>query len=229
MYFTEKEPAYILTKCCPIWPYIESVNEFLIDIRKGLKRGDVHAGINFTIILNTACCVEGILEYVLKEILFQRRSSLHENESLDFHKFYDSIEKEVHDRITKTTGIDNYNYLFKLLTGKELKKIDTVRPYIEGINILFEFRNVLAHGREIKYESFCIDIANKDSYDSFMGGYKKAEDYLIKKRIINKRFADCKNYIYFTNKAADHFWKLSHNFINNIIKSLDVELKSLFV
>ena len=227
MYFTEKEPAFILTKCCPVWPYIESVNEFLITIRKGTKRGEVRSGINYTIILNTACCVEGILEYILKELLFHKNSTLPKSESKDFYKYYYSIEKEIHDRITKTTGIDNYNYLFKLLTGREVKKIDVLKPHIEGVNVLFELRNVLAHGREIKFESFCIDIANKEYYDSFMGGYKKAEDYLIKKGIIKKRFADCKNDIFFTNNVANYFWKLSHNFINDIIKSLDVDFEEI--
>ena len=224
----EKVPVYIIEKCCPIWPYIESIIEFLIETRKSIKKGDVHAGINYSIILNTACCVEGLLEYILKEILFQKRSTRQGDDSDDFNNFYFLLEKEIHDRIAKTTGIDSYNYLFKLLTGKEFKKIDAIKRHIEGINILFEFRNVLAHGREIKFESFYIDINNKEHFDSFVSGYKKAEDYLIKNRIIKQRFTDCKHDIFFSNKVADHFYKLSHSFINDVIKSLDIELQKLF-
>jgi len=62
-----------------------------------------------------------------------------------------------------------------------------------------------------------------------MGGYKKAEEYLLKNKIINVKFADCRNDIYFTNKVANHFWKLSHKFIDAIIKSLDADLKKLFI
>jgi uncharacterized protein YutE (UPF0331/DUF86 family) len=229
MNFTTETPAFILTKCSPVWPYLESLNKFLIESRKIVRQKDIRTGINYTIILNTACCVEGILEYILKEILFQKSTMLQEVKSKEFHQFYYSLEKEIHTRIAKTTGINNYNYLFKLLIGKELSKINIIKPYMEGINVLFEFRNVLAHGREIKFESFCIDITNKEYYDSFIGGYKKAEDYLLKKKIINVKYANCRNDIYFTNKVADHFWKLSYKFINAIIKSLDADLKKLFI
>jgi len=122
MNFTKEIPAYILTKCSPVWPYLETFNEFLIKSRKIVKQRDIRIGINYTIILNTACCVEGILEYILKEILFQKSTMLQDVESVNFHQFYYFIEKEIHDRIAKTTGIDNYNHLFKLLIGKELKK-----------------------------------------------------------------------------------------------------------
>ena len=189
MNFTKESPAYILTKCSPVWPYLESLNKYLIESRKTVRQKDIRIGINYTIILNTACCVEGILEYILKEILFQKNTMLQDVNSEKFYQFYYSLEKEVHDRIAKTTGIDNYNYLFKLLTGKELSKIDIIKLYMEGINVLFEFRNVLAHGREIKSESFCIDVANKEFYNSFMGGYKKTEEYLLKKK--NNKYKVC--------------------------------------
>jgi len=229
MDFSNNLSVYVLTKCSQVWPYLEKLNQFLIESRKAVKQKDTRIGINYAIILNTACCVEGILEYILKEILYQKYTLIHDVNSKKFYQFYNSLEKEIHDRIAKTTGIDNYNYLFKLLIGKELKKIDIVKPYMEGINVLFEFRNVLAHGREIKFESFCIDITKNEHYDNFMGGYKKAEDYLLKKKIIKTEFADCKNEVYFTNKVANHFWELSHKFINSIIKSLDADLKKLFI
>jgi len=54
------------------------------------------------------------------------------------------------------------------------------------------------------------------------GGLKEILDYLKKQRIIKKRFSmDLLHGGFATNEIADHFWRISLEFLINLIDSFD--------
>lgn len=206
------------------WPFLETLIDFLIESRE-LKeiQTELNIGINYSILFNSACYVEGVLEEILKDILKKKREVFNSISKPDFYArktmnfFYTSIEKDIETRIARATGLESYNTIFKLLTQKNISDFPSVKPLMEGINVLFQFRNVLAHGREISAQ--LVSTYRVDEYtEHYSGGYKKAEDYLLKKGLIQKTIYECNEPgMYFTKDIADHFWNLSKIFLKEII------------
>ena len=140
----------------PIWPTIYKTNIHLISQRNGLDEEDeVRAGINLVVILNTTCFVEGALESGMKGILRQKREAFNKVDipELETRKtvnvLFNNLEKDMEMKIGRTTGIQNYDLMFELLIDSKISQYDNVKPLWEGMTVLFNFRNVLAHGREV--------------------------------------------------------------------------------
>lgn len=205
-----------------VFPYIEEHVNFLYLSRKNLarKKKEEKIGINYSIILMCACLIEGKLESDLKELLEHRRKVFN---NLKVKEFYERringtvINRLIgltEDNITRTTGIGNFESLFKLLSYKRTPEKYSKYKNWEGITVLFNFRNVLAHGREISAKRILAWWTDDNWKDEFKGGYSATEKYLLKKNFIKKGVLESRSAGHlFTNKVTDHFYSISMSFL----------------
>ena len=212
------------------------MNEFLIKKRNEIEDIDeeLRIGINLSIILNSACYLEGAIEAVLKEFVYFKTKALNKvyipdvETRKEIFSFYNPLMDDLEVRISRTTGMQNYDQLFELFCGERISKMSNMETLWEGVQILFNFRNVIAHGREA---SACIINAYyyPEPVEEFSGGYAKLEQYLLKKKIIDKKFTDAEDVtIFFNNEIADHFWSLCNIFLKELSNSLSDDLKEIY-
>lgn len=217
-----------------IYTYYEKLIEF--NLKSRANEDDItRTALNLNIILCSACLLEGILEDKGKLLLgfFREVYNAIEKPVLELRKplnfYYNHLEKFINKKISQCTGLDNYSSLFELFTGTSLKQHYKVSPLIEGINVLFQLRNVIAHGRQVhacEIEAYYTD----GKEEQFFGGYKKAEEYLIKNGFLSDKFICTENSkIYFTDEIADHFYSLTLKFIDalEIYISENIEISEL--
>jgi len=82
-------------------------------------------------------------------------------------------------------------------------------------------RNALGHGREVKAYQI-ISVAPIE--EEFHGGYRRAENYLRKRKLINKKFTDAhSDFIFLSDPVADHFLELVERVPKAISQSLAKE------
>jgi hypothetical protein len=200
--------------------------------RKGVMPPQVRAGINFSIILGSACYLEGVLEAGLKAFLVQRRMLYNQLETKEFETrrsmnlFYNRIDEDLERRIRSALGASGYDEMFELLIGERLSKLAHVAPIWEGITVLFQLRNVLGHGREVTAQQI---VSVTPIEEVFSGGYRRAEDYLRKRKLLGKKFIEAhSDYIFLSDAVADHFWKLAKQAPKAISKSLQKQYKLQF-
>lgn len=211
-----------------VFPHIEKHIEFLYSSRMNLERKqkDEKIGINYSIILMCACLIEGKLESDLKELVQHRCNVFNDLQVKDFYKrringtVVNKLFDLTEDNISRTIGIANFGSLFKLLSYKRTPEKYSDYANWEGITVLFDFRNVLAHGREISAKRILAWWTNDNWKDEFKGGYSASEKYLIKKKIIKKGVIENRSAEHlFTNKVSDHFYSISKSFLKYHIKN----------
>lgn len=203
--------------------HLSSYYKKLIDFnqmqRNEIKDNYTVAAINMNLILCTTCYLEGILEDRCK-LLLGYYNSIHkciDLQEFELRKKSNEIHSEIanffHIKISQTTGLDNFDNFFKIFLNKSFKQSVGIKPLLEGINTLFQLRNVIAHGRQV-YAYEVDAYYTNGSEEHFSGGYKKAEEYLIKKGLLTDKFIKVENIeIYFSNEIADHFFNIVNNFI----------------
>jgi len=217
-----------------IRPSISAALSHLQDQRNDNMPVAVRAGINFSIVLGSACYLEGVLETGLKALLAHRRINYHRlrgklREQRPMNFFYSRIEDDLEKRIRSSTGTDGYDPLFDLLIGQRLSKLPKVVPLWEGITVLFQLRNVLGHGREVMAKHVVASWTPKGGEEQFSGGYRRAEDYLRKKKLLDRKFtAAHSEYIFLADKIADHFWDLATQVPKAVSKSLEIRERRVF-
>ena len=208
-----------------IWPSIDvALCHLQIERKDGLSPA-VRAGINFSIIVGSACYVEGVLETELKAILAHRRVNyrrlrgrMREQRPMNF--FYHRLEEDLENRI-RSANVAAYDDMFELLMGQRLSKLPGVKPIWEGLSVLFQLRNVLGHGREV-IAQHVIAYEGSKKEEVFFGGYRKAEDYLRKNKLLKRKFTDAHSeYIFLSDAIADHFWSIARRVPKAVSKSLD--------
>jgi len=224
---------------CETTDLLKAAIDLFLKIRnekhKSLSEDEI-MGINYSIILNTACIIEGKLEIILSSIVYFYEKvymSVKFDKKYDsslINGFYNNTIADLKNRVSKTTGINNYIGLIELLIS-DYKISPEMKELNESINVLFEFRNVLAHGRMIKAETETNmpypDYVEKEIMEYFKGGYKKTEDYLFKNKLIDSKFLDIeKNDFYFSNIVADHFLKQSQKYLVVLMKSLPNDIRN---
>ncbi len=217
-----------------IWPCIEAAIPHLQLMRHSRLKTDAKAGLNFSIILGSACFLEGVFETALKAFLEARRSTYSRIDVKDFptrramNVFYNRIESDLELRIATSTGAESYDEMFQLLTGDELSKLTHVVPLWEGARVLFHFRNVLGHGREVMAKQTTA-YYTKGTEEEFKGGYRRTEDYLQKKKLLARKFTEGHSeYTYLADTIADHFWGLARDMRLAISRSLKGDDKEAF-
>jgi hypothetical protein len=167
-----------------IWPSIEAAVDHLSGARKAHLDESVKAGLNFSIILGAACYLEGILETLLRALLNHRRTVFNRVDIPDFETrrsvnvFYTRLEGDLSNRIGRSLGAPGYSEMFELLTGTKLSGLDQMSPLWEGVTVLFNFRNVLGHGREVSARHLSGGLVEGGEKEEFGGSYRLVEDYL---------------------------------------------------
>jgi hypothetical protein len=179
-------------------------------------------------VLGAACYLEGVLEALLRAILRCRKGQF--DEYLDFvngearwamGKYYTRIEEDVSRRIGRAVGAAGYDEMFELLVGRRLSQMNEVSPFWEAVNVLFNFRNVLGHGREVSARHFTGGAVPGGVREDFPGSYKLVEDYLRKKSLLNQRFVDAHSeYLFLSEAIADHFWAVASGIPTAVMASL---------
>lgn len=210
-----------------LWPCIEATIDYLVEQREERAPDPVKSGLNFSIILGSACYVEGVLEVLLRGLLSCRTREYRcvniedLNSRRALNKYYARIQDEFSRNIGRAAGASGYDELFTLLAGQRLSQLKKVKPLWESITVLFNFRNVLGHGRQVSArQSFGGGVPGGFRED-FYGSYKVVEDYLRKKRLIDRRFIDRHSeFMFLSGTIADHFWELAKAMPEAILSSL---------
>jgi len=209
-----------------IYQYYKISADFMRENRTSNNNICLNHSLNLSIVLSMACYVEGVLESKGKLLLGYHRTIYKlinkTNKSIleirrPMNTFYRRIEEEVSKKVSQCTGLDSYNSIFELLIGKSMKEDKMVKPYIEAISVLFQFRNVIAHGRQIHAYKFSSYETNNEFEENFFGGYKKAEMFLMKKGLLSNKYVECgMANLFFTNEIADYFYETSLEFLNTL-------------
>jgi len=67
---------------------------------------------------------------------------------------------------------------------------------------------VIAHGRAVGYKLYFPPGVGGIWEEEFSGGYKKVEDFLLRKNLIESRHIEkAGNWHYFSDEVADFFWE----------------------
>ena len=117
-------------------------------------------------------------------------------------------------------GFEEFVTLFKTATGKSLADVVGKPELNEAVRTLFKFRNGLAHGRSVEYDTFA-NYETRDFDHDFVGSYKEVEDYLIKTKLLKMRFAEgSSGWDFFTDAVADHFINLIDMYPKAVVRRL---------
>jgi hypothetical protein len=201
--------------------------DHLVAQRKERVPDLVASGLNFSIVLGSACYVEGVLEALLRALLTCRRTEFNRIEIDEFdtrravNGYYERLEDEIARSIGRAVGASGYDEMFSLVAGRRLSQIKDVAPLWEGITVLFNFRNVLGHGREISARHFAGGAVPGGFKEEFSGSYRVVEDYLRKKKLLTRRFVEAhSDYVFLSAPIADHFWDLARALPKAVVSSL---------
>jgi hypothetical protein len=226
------EGHLVITLAHTIWQTIDSANAWLLKSRSGepIMSVQERAGLNLTILLNSACYVEGNLESLLRGVLSKRVNA---SSAID-NGFLGRLKDDIDGRICRATGPDKHGDMFKLLVGKSLNEYAGDPESWEGIRVLFYLRNVLAHGRMAVGTITLVD-GTFDTVDGtidtieqsewkFEGGYGRAVEYLQRSDLasIGFEYKHVEEMI-FCDPVADHFWKLAQIFSRTLRERLETE------
>ena len=203
--------------------YYKELVEFSLTSRSNTENTHIKNALNLNIILSSACYVEGYMEKTAKCALGYFRLVYNAVNIPEFelrkpmNKYFTRIEADIYQRISQGTGIDNYDKLFNLLLGKSFKQQDSFKPLLESIQVLFQLRNVLAHAKEISSYEVSAYWNNNTFEENFWGGYKKAENFLIKKGILEDKIIKMPRVErFFIDPVADYFYNISQQFIQQL-------------
>lgn len=169
----------------------------------------IRAGINFSIILASACYVEGNFERILLKNI---NAAIPTTDPLQIR-----LMDDLRVRVARTTGSDGYNDIFELVVGSKANKLIGDPQLWDNIKTLFFFRNVIAHGRAVGYKLHFPAGVGGYWEEEFAGGYKKVEDFLLQKKLLDSRhIEEDSNWHYFSDPIADFFWSEAAIFVQKL-------------
>ncbi len=162
-------------------------------------------GINITIILLSAACVEGFLvECLMTYVIGNRFVSSETDEG--------KAKQDLYKRISQATFGD-FRELFREILGKTISECINEPSLIEGILALIDFRNGVAHARSVVYEKFGNMFKNTET-NKVGNQYKTVHDYLEKNKLI------CTQGDLFVSDISDHFSNLIKPYIIKVLSLL---------
>ncbi len=198
-----------------VWATVPSTIEWLQRERESAKSIDsphknLHRGINSTIVLLSASCIEGFLVECLQSFAsrIHLKDTFHNRLSLDY------IERVSTATYAKMSG------LFRVAVGKSLDELLENQQIHKQVKNLFKFRNGLAHGRSAEYRSYSKNYSGKREFEAH-GQYKEVEEYLIKNKLISGNEIGRQDL--FSDKIADHFASLVEPYIRCVVSVLPKE------
>jgi hypothetical protein len=198
--------SFHVFECIPPWIDWQTKQRTTPDITEAIR-----AGINFSIILASACFIEGNFERILlKNINTSGEHAL---------PLYKRLIDDLRLRVAKTTGSEGYDEIFALVVGKKANEILGEPTLWENVKTLFFFRNVIAHGRAVGYKLYFPPGVGGYWEEEFSGGYKKVEDFLLRKGLLeNRHIEEESNWHYFSDEVADFFWNAATLFVAKLNK-----------
>jgi len=92
--------------------------------------------------------------------------------------YYRRLEEDLSHRLGRAVGASAYDEMFELLAGQRLSQLKEVASLWEGVTVLFHFRNVLGHGREVSARHIAGGSVKGGFREDFSGSYRVVENYL---------------------------------------------------
>jgi len=164
-----------------------------------------HRGTNATIILLSAACVEGFLVECLKSFAIGYRFS--QKDTIEGRLDHDLLKR------ISTARFREFPDLFRLMLGKPISELVPQRKLIEGVKVLIDFRNGIAHARSIIYETRAEDLEDDVEYE-IEKQYKEVHNYLQKENLVYR------DEEIFNDKTADHFAGLVKPYVDAVVSLL---------
>lgn len=218
--------------------FLKETRDYLLSCREKSSE-NVQIGLNYNIIIDTALILEAESENLIHNIINQ-----YEKVSIKFYQpdlkecntnlatnvkmLLNSAFPKLKEYSSKGTGMEHYIKTFKMLIPES--DLTPLKPYEEGIQVLYQFRNVIAHGRAIRFEERTYysfpDYENETKKEiDFMGGYKKVQDYLIKKRLLDKPVTESHDFkALFSNEICDHLIQVESEYFETWKKCVPFEI-----
>lgn len=205
----------------PVWFCLPRTLQRLQQLRATERLSMVQAGFNYTILLQSACFLEGALESGLEEMITSVPPAN--------HPMYTELKNEVRLRIGRSTNPDKYNQLFKLVCGVALSDLEPVGNKWPSFLALFALRNVLAHGRAIRSTTVLSPKSDVPSESEFTGDYSRAYDYLKGRQLVPAQNNPLElDWFCLKDEIADHFAEFSLKFVREVGDSLSGKMKEAF-
>lgn len=205
----KKQPFYM--DSFHTWLYYPSLIKWKIENRKNLNpahKDYLIYTINSSLVVDLTTFIEGIFYEIQSTVFFAR---------LDYNS---SFQKEIFDYFDKKLNNatwDTYKEFFEIIISDKLSS-NIENELFKSINILFNFRNTLVHGKEIEIHYYNID--NTLSADSPYR-HKSIFDYLKEKNLID---VSCKPHLgeinLLNDQVIDYFFKATIQFIKCIFELL---------
>lgn len=196
--------SFHIFECIPPWIDWQSKQRAGAGVTEPIR-----AGINFSIILASACYVEGNFERVLLKNIGATVATTNPLQA--------RLLEDLRSRVAKTTGSEGYNEIFDLVVGRKANELIGDQELWENIKTLFFFRNVIAHGRAVGYKLYFPPGIGGFWEEEFAGGYKKVEDFLLRKKLLESRhIEEASNWHYFSDPVADFFWTAAATFVQKL-------------
>jgi hypothetical protein len=156
-------------------------------------------GINATLIVQCAAFFDGLLASGMTN-------------AIPYPRDPDTVEArllaEYHDRVHRHNTFERNASLLKVVTGKKLNELLQDNQAQKSLEILFKFRNGLAHGRLIEYRVFWDKTSDQYEPD-FSGNYSDVEEYLLKANLLTTPIkAGASGWPFLESPVADHFCEL---------------------
>ena len=193
---SKTDTHYVSGHYVRIWPHLlKTVNWFF---KNPMPAGQmIQYGIGLTCINNLAIAVEGFIADIIFEHI-ENNTELKEKFKIDIDKMTWHPKKVL------------YNELFS-------KKIEDY-TFFEGITVLMNFRNNLAHGRT--YSEFTkreLSIEKFSGLESDNKHYQTVREYLIKNKLLNESNASSNSEIPWKLTVLAHFAGQVNFFLNSIL------------
>src|SRR3990172_4784565 len=109
-----------------VWPCIGTTVDYLVKKRSEPISQAVKSGLNFSILLGSACYLEGVFETLLRALLRCRQNDIQRikieapESRRAIYGFYERLEDDLSDRVGHSVGAAAYAEMFRLLAGQSL-------------------------------------------------------------------------------------------------------------
>lgn len=197
----------------PVWTTFPVTIKWMREQRDAIKTSELptqyfrRQGMNATIILLSAACLEGFLVECLSSFAIGNRFASKDT-------FQGRLDHDFLQRISSATFGD-FPDLFRLTLGHPISELLADEKLLKGVRTLIDFRNGIAHGRSVVYLK---GEQHLDEDDYEIGNqYERVHEYLEQQKLI---FA---SHDLFDNKeVADHFVGLIKPYMEAVVALLPV-------
>lgn len=198
----------IVSTSFPVWLYYPSMIKWKIQQRDLLNKAQndyLISTINASLINDMATFWEGIVFEMQTEIFFERFGQRSD-------KFQDSLNDYFDTKLSNATW-RNYLEYFDLLLGEKLE-VKIENENWKALNVMFTFRNMLVHGKEIEIHYY--DDNGKLNAESPYG-FRTIFNFLKEKKLLDFSFSPNLNSVDMLNEnVVDFFYTNMITFIERL-------------